>query len=92
MGRTPITFHALFLVLEMNIGIGFQVIHQMHRERRLLPVGMEVLQLLFQKIDVVNQHPVLLVKLFGTSLELFGPKYHNQKRICFIGIRPGKRD
>jgi hypothetical protein len=81
MDRTPVSFHALLLVLEMNIGVGFQVIHQINREFRLLPGGIGVVQLLLQKIDVINQQSVLLVQLCGTSLELFGPKYHDQGRI-----------
>ena len=81
MGRTPVNFHALLLAPEMNVGIGFQVIHQMNREFQLLPGGIGVVQLLLQKIDVINQQSVLLIQLCGTSLELFGPKYHNQEQI-----------
>jgi hypothetical protein len=81
MGRTPVYFHALLLALEMDVRIGFQVIHQINRKFQLLPGGIGVVQLLLQKIDVINQQSVLLVQLCGTSLELFGPKYHNQGQI-----------
>jgi hypothetical protein len=74
---TPVTFHALLLVCEMDIGIVFQVIHQLKQEIRLLLGGMGEVQQFFQKIDVVNQQPVLLVQSCRTGLELFCPLYHN---------------
>lgn len=39
MNRTPVALHAQFLALEMNVGIGFQILHQKHCEFRLLPAG-----------------------------------------------------
>ncbi|MGD0816289.1 MAG: hypothetical protein ABSA83_22075 [Verrucomicrobiota bacterium] len=76
MDRAAVAFHALLLRLEMNIGIGFQVIHQMNGEFGLRPGVSGVLQLLSQKIDVLNQQPVLLIQRFNTSLKLFCPTYH----------------
>ena len=60
MGWTPVAFHALLLVAEMNIGIGLQVIHQMNRIPPH-PGGIGVLKLILQQINVVNQHQVLMV-------------------------------
>jgi len=39
MNRTPVTFHAQLLALEMNVGIGFQILYQKNCEFRLLPAG-----------------------------------------------------
>jgi len=61
MNRTPVTFHALLLAFEMNVGIGFQILYQRNREFRLLLAGIGGVQHLFQKINVINQQPVLLV-------------------------------
>ena len=61
MNRTSVTFHALLLALEMKVGVGFQIIYQKNREFHLLPAGSGGVQQIFQKIDVVNQQPVLLV-------------------------------
>ncbi len=76
MGRTPVALHALLLALEMNLGISFQIIHQMNCEFGLRRGGIGMFQLLFQKIDVLNQHPVLLVQVCKTSLKLLCPTYH----------------
>jgi hypothetical protein len=78
MDRAPVTFHAFLLALEMDVGIGFQVTHQTGREFQLLLCAIGVLQLLFQKIDVINQQSVLVVQRCGTSLKFFGPNYHDQ--------------
>jgi len=46
MGWAPVSFHAVFLGFEMNIGVGFQVIEQIHSECQLLLYGIAGLQLL----------------------------------------------
>jgi hypothetical protein len=76
MGRTPETFHALLLALEMNLGIGFQVLHQVNHEFQLRHPGIGGMQVFFQQIDKFNQQPVLLVQVRGTGLKLFCPNYH----------------
>ncbi len=48
MGWTPEAFHALLLVAEMSIGIGFQVIHQMNCGFHFIWGGIGILQLIFQ--------------------------------------------
>jgi hypothetical protein len=77
VGRTLVSFHAVFLGFEMNVGVGLQVIDQMNSECQILHRGIGGVQLLFEKIDVVDQQPVLLVELWGTRLKVGCPNDHN---------------
>ena len=76
MRGTPVHVHAVFLGFEMSLGVGFEVIDQIHSECQLLLRGIGGVQLLCEKIDVVDQQAVLLVELRRTSLKVFCPNNH----------------
>jgi hypothetical protein len=54
MNRTPVSYHASLLVLEMNSGVGFQIIDQQNRQFHFLPARLGSVQQVFQKIDIIN--------------------------------------
>ena len=76
VGRAPVTLHALLLKLEMGDGIGLQKINQMNQKLTLFARRIGASQHALQMIEVVDQHPVLLINHLGTRRELFSPIYH----------------
>jgi hypothetical protein len=53
--RTLIVVHAFLLTLEMNVAIGFQIVHEFKGEADLLLIGVGGMQQLAQQVDVINQ-------------------------------------
>jgi hypothetical protein len=74
MRRAPETFHALFLKLEMHIGVGFEKIDELDQQFAFLGGGIGARQHPFQMIDVIHQHLVVLINGAGTRRVRFIPK------------------
>jgi hypothetical protein len=72
-GPAPETFHAMLFKTEMRVCVTFQKTHQMNQKFTFFPGRIGGGQHLLQVVDVVDQRPVLQVKLAGTGRELFIP-------------------
>jgi hypothetical protein len=81
MGRTPIPFHACFLKFEMRGGVRLKKIHQVNQKFGLLPARVGAVQHALQMIDIIDQHPVLLIYHLGTGRKLFSPNYHVKTQV-----------
>jgi len=88
MGRAQVAFHALLLKPEVLFGVRLKEIGQMDQEFAFLPGRIGAGQHALKMIDIVNQHPVLVVNLFGTGLEPFIPDYHGKTSSCLSSPTP----
>jgi len=84
VGGAPVSFHALLFKLEMGVGVGFQKINQVEQELAFRPGGIGFGQHPLKMINIVDQHPVLLIQLAGASREAFIPKDHGKILICLL--------
>jgi hypothetical protein len=91
MCRTPVFFHALLFKLEMRVRVRLQKIHQVDQKFALRTGWIGFGQHRLKMIEVINQHPVLVVQRAGARGELFIPKDHGKKQFCLLsgsGSRP----
>lgn len=92
VGRAAVTLHAIFFKLEMRLGVGFQKIYQVEQEFAFLPGGIGFGQHSLQMVDVIDQHPMLLIKLVGACCKPFVPKDHGRIYYCFAFPKTGFDD